>query len=130
MMKILKSNEFKNKLGHINENVRNRTIEIDMDIYLGLLQIAFNDIPDNRKNDASIALFPLLLELIGEVGVESSKSNPKYVVDNYTFNGDFISRKDVENDRGESFSDEEWETYCDETIDASLHDNNYALINF
>lgn len=96
-----------------------RTVEIDMDIYLDMLQDRFNEVQDIWGDEASRSLFPQLLDLIEETGVNAAFSSPKQIVDNYVVNGDFRYRAD--------YSPEDWESICDEAL---IYNNRHALMQF
>lgn len=103
-------------------------VQISMDDYLQLLEDRF-EVCDDRGwvGDAARELFPLVLDLISEVGVDPKNSAPSYVVDNFVINGDFISREEFEEHPNLYSSYDDWDEVRD---DALVSTDDYACMSF
>lgn len=103
-------------------------VQILMDDYLQLLEERFEVCEScNWVGDAERELFPLVLDLISEVGVDPEKSAPSYVVDNFCVNGEFISREDFEEHPDWYSSYDDWDEVRD---DALVSTDDYACMSF
>lgn len=103
--------------------------QIPMHIYIDLLDDRYNFVRDHFHwgNEASDALLPQLMEFIEEVGVSPENSDPKFVIDNYCINGEFISREQFEENPDFYSSYEDWDEVRE---DAIFSDNHYACMRF
>ena len=106
------------------------TITISMDAYLDCLQHRFDTCNPDWKREESIALFPALLDLIRDCGVDPEKSAPDYIVDNFLINGDFVAKSEWKEDRPHSYEeyDGDWEKFCDDCC--LIYNENYACVQF
>ena len=71
-----------------------RTIEISMACYIGLLDERLKYANDMWGGEESIALAPKLLDLIENVGGLSGDNDPDVIADNFVVNGEFISKEE------------------------------------
>lgn len=103
-------------------------VEILMDDYIQLLEERF-EVCEARGwvGDAQRELFPQVLDLISEVGVDPEKSSPSYVVDNYCVNGEFISREDFEENPDWYSSYDDWDDVRDNAL---FSNDDYACMQF
>lgn len=103
-------------------------VTILMDDYIQLLEERF-EVCEARGwvGDAARSLFPQILDLISEVGVDADKSSPSYVVDNYCVNGEFISRKAFEANPDWYPGYEDWSDVQDNAL---VSNNMYACMQF
>ena len=103
-------------------------VQILMDDYLQLLEERF-EVCEARQwaGDAERELFPLVLDLISEVGVDPEKSAPSYVVDNFCVNGEFISRKEFEEHPDWYSSYDDWDEVRDNAL---VSTDDYACMSF
>lgn len=103
-------------------------VQILMDDYIQLLEERF-DVCKARGwvGDAERELFPEVLELISDAGIDPDHSAPSYVVDNYCVNGEFISRDDFEKNPDYYPSYEDWDDVCDNAL---VSNDNYACMSF
>lgn len=103
-------------------------VEILMEDYLQLLEERF-EVCEARNwvGDAERELFPLVLDLISEVGVDPKKSAPSYVVDNFCVNGQFISREKFEKHPEWYSSYDDWDEVRDNAL---VSTDDYACMSF
>lgn len=103
-------------------------VQILMDDYLQLLEERF-EVCESRNwvGDAERELFPLVLDLISEVGVDPEKSAPSYLVDNFCVNGEFISREEFEEHPDWYSSYDDWDEVCDNAL---VSTDDYACMSF
>ena len=103
-------------------------VEILMDDYIQLLEDRF-EVCEARGwvGNAARILFPQILDLISEVGVDPENSSPSIVVDNYCINGEFISREDFEANPDWYPSYEDWNDVQDNAL---VSNNMYACMQF
>lgn len=103
-------------------------IQIPIDLYLDLLRDRFEFCKSiGLVGEAEEALFPQLLDLIDEVGIDPDNADPSYVVDNYCGNGEFISREDFEENPDWYPSYEDWD---DIRENALVSNSKYACMQF
>lgn len=103
-------------------------VEILMDDYIQLLEDRFK-VCEARGwvGDAARNLFPQILDLIEEVGVDPENSSPSIVVDNYCVNGEFISREDFEAHPDWYRRYEDWNYVQDNAL---VSNDEYACMQF
>lgn len=107
-----------------------KTVTISMDAYLQCLQDRYDNAPSNWKGAADRALFPLLLKLIEDTGVDPEHSDPSEIVDNFLVNGEMVYREDWDRYYSRVYNkyDGDWEEFCEN--ECLLYDNMYACIQF
>ena len=103
-------------------------IQISFDYYKELLEDRF-EVCEKRGwvGEAARELFPLILDLIEEVGVDPEKSDPSYVIDNYCVNGDFIYREEFEEHPDWYSSYDDWDEVRDNAL---VSTDDYACMSF
>lgn len=103
-------------------------IQIPVEDYLKMLEQRFEVCKqrgwvDEMQED----LFPQVLDLIKENGVDPEKSSPSYIVDNYCVNGEFISREDFEANPDWYSSYDDWSDVQDNAL---VSNDEYACMQF
>ena len=104
--------------------------EIPMYIYISLLDDRYNFVRDKFGwgDSATDSLWPALIEYIEELGVPAENADPKYIVDNYCVNGNFISREDFDADPDSYlYYGNTWQDICDNAL---IYNDEYACMQF
>lgn len=102
--------------------------QIPMYIYIDLLNDRYNFVRDRFGwgNEASDALLSQLMEFIEEVGVSPENADPKFVIDNYCVNGEFICREDFD-ENPDWYSYEDWDEVRENALFST---DEYACMRF
>lgn len=103
--------------------------EIPMYLYIELLDDRYNFVRDKFGwgDSATDSLWPDLMEYIEQVGVPADNADPKYIVDNYCVNGEFISREDFEENLDWYSSYEDWDEVRENAL---ISNDEYACMRF
>lgn len=81
------------------------TVEIDMDIYLDLLDNRRKFCEEKYDWTCPNCVWDYVVDLIEQCGIDKRFSDPKYVVDNLIVNGDYGS---IDNYKDEDETDEQY----------------------
>lgn len=104
-------------------------IRIDVDTYAELLDERFNKAQSWWGNKKTESLWPAYRDLICEVGVDPSHSNPKEVVDNFVVNADIVDINEFTPDGYHAYYYKKygglWDELCEDSI---IYNNQYALM--
>lgn len=108
-----------------------RTIEISMSCYLGLLEERLKYANEMWGGEESVALAPKLMELIEDVGGIGRDNDPDVIADNFVVNGEFVSKEEFkQGGEAEGYFEQyngNWQALCD---DALVYDDKYACMQF
>lgn len=111
----------------------NHTITVNADFVIAALEERVR-VCESRGwwSEAAESLWSQVVELVEQCGLGENTTSPSEFVDNYCFNGDFISKEDwVEQNRedcDEQEANEKWQKYCED--ECLLHNEDFACRQF
>jgi len=113
------------------------TQTISINFIIAALEARFEDVKDIWGNEASLALWDQVLDMVEEYGISENTSSASEFVDNYLINGEFVTREGlnkqdatscgIELDDDGTVSDDEWQYLCDNAV---VYNGEYACIRF
>lgn len=110
---------------------------ININFIIAALEARFEDVKDIWGNEASLALWDQVLDMIEDCGIRENTNNPSEIVDNYLINGEFVSRDGLSENDARSYgieldddgtvSHEAWSNFCGDCI---VSNSDHACIQF